>query len=355
MKKSILALSIVSVIMVGCSSFSDTDNMATIDTDTLAVNTANWGTRPEVTGMTAEEFIKAEGLDFASNLVNENGINTFNPPTIASVDNQILTTPNVNVLYTAAAVDTTGGFTLNLPVDDTRLITAQIINLNTHTTPVHLNKGGVYTFPAGKFDDHVGILVRIGVDSKADAEKQVKVIGEELSIDAVNASPIPEYDLDKLLITRSALKNEFSKTPIDAAGGMVESVEQITDWEKYTLIAAGGWGLSGPERASYKLIPGPQSVECSTVTVDAPPVNIKANGFYSLTIYGKDMFLMTDEYNTYKSGKAEKIEVTVGPMECNTGDINFLHAPKPWNIVLRAYEPDAETFIAQPDGVVIAK
>ena len=320
-----------------------------------AVDTTEWGTRPEATGMTAEEFIRAEGLDFAANLVKKNGVNTFNTPTIASVDNQILTTPNVNVLYTAAAVDTTGGFTLNLPIDDTRLVTAQIINLDTHTTPVHLNKGGVYKFPAGQFDDHIGLLVRIGVDGKADAEAQVKVIADELSVEAVNANPIPNYDRDKLLATRAALKNEFAKTPIDSTGGMVESVDQITDWEKYTLISAGGWGLSGPARAAYKLIPGPESVECSTVTVEAPPINTDANGFYSLTIYGKDMFLMADENNTVKGQSPDRIEVTVGPIECEEGASNYLQAPKPWNIILRAYEPDADAFMAQPDGKVRAK
>ena len=351
MKISIATLTVLAVVLVGCETASDEQHQST-NVAEESVDTTNWGTRPEATGMTAEEFIRAEGLDFAANLVEKNGLNTFNTPTIASVDNQILTTPNVNVLYTAAAVDTTGGFTLNLPLDDKRLVTAQIINLDTHTTPVHLNEGGVYEFPAGQFDDHVGILVRIGVDGKADAEAQVKVIANDLSVDAPNTNPIPYYDLDKLLATRTALKNEFTKTPIDSVGGMVESVDQIKDWEKYTLIAAGGWGLSGPARAAYKLIPGPASIECSTVTVDAPPVNTDANGFYSLTIYGKDMFLMTDEYNTVKSDSSERTEVTVGPTECAEGAALYLQAPKPWNIVLRAYEPDADAFMAQADGKV---
>jgi hypothetical protein len=168
----------------------------------------------------------------------------------------------------------------------------------------------------------------------------------------VNANPIPNYDLEKLLATRKALKAEFSKTPIDSVGGMVETVDQIEDWEKYTLIAAGGWGLSGPERAAYKLIPGPVTLECSTLTVEAPPVNREANGFYSLTIYGKDMFLMTDESNTVKTDSPDPVEITVGPAKCAQGDEPDLLAPKPWNIVLRAYEPDADAFMAQEDGMV---
>lgn len=354
MRLSIACLIVLTAVLVGCETASDEQQKSTTVAAEV-VDTTNWGTRPEATRMTAEEFIRAEGLDFAANLVKDNGLNNFNTPTIASVDNQILTTPNVNVLYTAAAVDTTGGFTLNLPTDDTRLVTAQIINLDTHTTPVHLNKGGVYKYPAGQFDDHVGILVRIGVDSKADAEAQIKVIAEQLSVDAASANPIPDYDLDKLLATRAALKNEFAKTPIDSTGAMVESVDQITDWEKYTLISAGGWGLSGPARAAYKLIPGPESLECSTVMVEAPPINTEANGFYSLTIYGKDMFLMADENNTVKGQSPDRIEVTVGPIECAEGASNYLQAPKPWNIVLRAYEPDADAFMAQPDGKVTAK
>ena len=354
MKNLIGVIGIFTAVLVGCEKGPDMQSHSQTATDS-AVDTSKWGTRPETTGMTTEEFIRAEGLDFAANLVKKNGLNTFNTPTIASVDNQILTTPNVNVLYTAAAVDTTGGFTLNLPVDDRRLVTAQIINLDTHTTPVHLNKGGVYEFPAGQFDDHVGILVRIGVDGKADAEAQVKVIADELSVDAASANPIPDYDLDKLLTTRTAMKNEFAKRPMDSTGGMVESVDQIPDWEKYTIIAAAGWGLSGPERAGYKLIPGPESLECSTVTVEAPPVNTEANGFYSLTIYGKDMFLMTDENNTVKGESPGSVEVTVGPSECSEGASHYLEATKPWNIILRAYEPDSATFMAQPDGKVTAK
>ncbi|KZY87458.1 hypothetical protein A3742_27110 [Oleiphilus sp. HI0071] len=67
------------------------------------------------------------------------------------------------------------------------------------------------------------------------------------------------------------------------------------------------------------------------------------------------MFLMTDEYNTVKSDSSERIEVTVGPTECLEGAALYLQAPKPWNIVLRAYEPDANAFMAQPDGKVTAK
>lgn len=354
MKYLIVLSTIVITILVGCEK-SPNVQVPSESVAVEAVDTTGWSTRPETTGMTAEEFIRAEGLDFAANLVQDNGLNKFNPPTIASVDNQILTTPNVNVLYTAAIVDTTGGFTLNLPIDDSRLITAQIINLDTHTTPIHLNKGGEFSFPAGQFDKHVGILVRIGVDGKADIEAQIKLITRELNVDAVSSSPIPGYDLDKLLATRKAMKNEFTNTPIDSVGGMVEAIDQIEDWEKYTLIAAGGWGLSGPDRAAYKLIPGPETLECSVVSVEAPPVNTEANGFYSLTIYGKDMFLMADENNTVKSDSPDRVEITVGPVECAVSDGPYLFAPKLWNIVLRAYEPDSPAFMAQADGTVTAK
>lgn len=134
-----------------------------------------------------------------------------------------------------------------------------------------------------------------------------------------------------------------------------EAALRISNWEKYTIIAAAGWGLSGPERAGYKLIPGPETLDCSTVTVEAPPVNTEANGFYSLTIYGKDMFLMTDENNTVKSESPDSMEVTVGPSECAEGASQYLEATRPWNIILRAYEPDSANFMAQPDGKVTAK
>ncbi|MEZ9923663.1 DUF1214 domain-containing protein [Vibrio breoganii] len=355
MKKSMIALSVASVFLFGCTSSDDSSNTVGFVAPETVVDTSDWGSRPEATGLTSEEFIWSEGMDFATNLVKVNGLNTFNTPSIASVNNQILTTPNVNVLYTAAIVDTTGGFTLNLPVDNSRLVTAQIINLDTHTTPVHLTKGGEYTFSSEKFDNHVGILVRIGVEDNADAEEQIDVISNELSVTATNANPLPSYDLDKLLATRTALKQEFAKSPMDSSGGMVETTDKIADWEKYTLISAAGWGLSAEERASYKLIPGPKDLECSTVTFEGPVVDTNANGFYSLTIYGKDMFLMADESNTIKGDETGQIEVTVGPKECKEGAENYLYAAKPWNIVLRAYEPEIEAFMNLPTATVVTQ
>lgn len=356
MKNLITLLTISAIGLVGCESVPD-EPPKTEDafTSSGAVDTSDWGTRPEETGMAAEEFIRAEGLDFGVNLVDKNGLNTFNKPTIASVDNQILTTPNVNVLYTAAIVDTSEGFILNLPADDTRLVTAQFINLHTHTTPIHLNRGGIYKFPAGQFDDHIGILVRIGVDNKEDAEKQADIISSKLKVYANSEKKIPSYDRDELIATRIALKNEFSKKAMDSTGGMVAWPNQITNWEKYTIISAAGWGLSGPERAGYKNIPGPNKLECNIVTYEAPPINREANGFYSLTIYGKDMFLMTDRNNTFKSRSPQGIDVVVGPVECADSSKPYLQATKPWNIILRAYEPDSDAFIAQPDAKVIKK
>ncbi|MFZ3406359.1 hypothetical protein [Vibrio chagasii] len=355
MKKSMIVLAMTSALTVGCTSVVTSNETTGFVAPENAVDTSNWGTRPEATGMTAEEFIWAEGMDFATNLVKDNGLNKFNTPTIASVNNQILTTPNVNVLYTAAIVDTTGGFTLNLPVDENRLVTAQIINLDTHTTPVHLTKGGEFTFTEDKFDKHVGILVRIGVEDRADAEEQVDVISNSLSVTANSADPLPSFDLDKLLATRAAMKNEFAKRPMDSSGGMVETTDQITDWEKYTIIAAAGWGLSAEERASYKLIPGPDTLECNTLTFEGPVVDTKANGFCSLTVYGKDMFLMTDENNTFKGDETGQIEVTVGPHECKHGAENYIEATKPWNIILRAYEPEIEAFMSLPQATVVSK
>ena len=108
MKKLLLA-SVIAAVSVGVIASKAADKQQpSMNAAAEAVDTTDWGTRPEATGMTAEQFIRAEGLDFAANLVKKNGLNTFNTPTIASVDNQILTTPNVNVLYTAAIVDMCG-------------------------------------------------------------------------------------------------------------------------------------------------------------------------------------------------------------------------------------------------------
>ena len=82
-----------------------------------------------------------------------------------------------------------------------------------------------------------------------------------------------------------------------------------------------------------------------------PPV--PAEEFFSITVYGPDMFLMTNENNIVSSGRGAVTEpdgsftVVFGGEQCRGKAANWAYTPKDgWSFLLRAYRPRVEEFKA---------
>jgi hypothetical protein len=81
---------------------------------------------------------------------------------------------------------------------------------------------------------------------------------------------------------------------------------------------------------------------------------IPANAFFSLTLYDKDKYLMSDDYNIISSNRKNFVarddggfDVVFGGMECKPiaeeRGANFGYTPADgWNGLVRAYRPDVE-------------
>ena len=123
----------------------------------------------------------------------------------------------------------------------------------------------------------------------------------------------------------------------------------VEDWEFFTYVTAGAWGLSADANAMYTpyALPGAEGDTCYIATY--PPVPVEA--FFSITVYGPEKYLMSNEHSIVSSNRGIVINddgsftVVFGGPECREKAPNYAYKPEDnWSLLLRAYRPDFEAF-----------
>lgn len=317
------------------------------------INSSNWSTDPRAYGMSPREYIQAESRAFFADFMSRTSVNTFfHFSGLTKAADRWVVSPNNDTIYSIATVNARNGFTLKLPEVGERFISAQIITEN-HMTPYYLYGGGTYEFSADDFDtDFVAVGIRMGTDGSAeDVRHVVEVLQPQYVIEgAAPENDLTTVDMDSLKKVRAAMLTEYSKLP-NSFGAMTKTTDQVEDWEYFTYVTAGAWGLSADENAMYAN-GGPENAEGGTCyTATFPPVPAKA--FFSITLYGPEKYLMTDEDNIVSSNQGVttnddgSLDVAFGGEGCRDLAPNYAATPEDgWSFLLRAYRPDVEAFKA---------
>jgi hypothetical protein len=316
------------------------------------IDSSKWNTDPEKYGMTAKEFIQAESRAFIATFIDRNGINKwFHFKTLANKDDKWVVSPNNDTVYSIVAVNVSQGFELVLPeVEKDRFLSTHILDEN-HMSPFYLYGGGKYTFTADQFEsEFVVVGIRMGTDGTSeDVKRIVENLQPQYQINGAKDDPnITRPDQDTMLKVRTAMIAEYDKLE-DTFGAMVENTSQVTDWEKFTYVTAGAWGLSKDEYAMYAPY-AKNSVkggECYEAIY--PPV--PAEAFFSITVYNQDKFLMADFDNIVSTNQGALLNddgsftVRFGGEDCRVDGKNFLYTPEDnWSFLMRAYRPRVEEF-----------
>jgi hypothetical protein len=311
------------------------------------IDSSKWKADPVKYGMTAKEFIQAESRAFLSDFIGRNGINEwFHFQALANKDDKWVVSPNNDTIYSIVIVNATDGFTLVIPDVGDRFVSIHIIGEN-HMSPFYLYGGGTYKFTRDQFEsDYIGIGIRMGTDGTPnDVKHIVKDLQPQYKV--LNANPADTMirpDTEKMLKVRKAMIAEYDKLP-DTFGMMVDNTSKVTDWEKFTYVTAGAWGLSPDHTAMYApyTLAGVKGGKCYTATYPAVPVD----EFFSITVYGQDKYLMADHDNIVSSNQKAIINndgsftVVYGGMNCKVKGKNFLYTPDDnWSFLMRAYKPN---------------
>ncbi len=319
------------------------------------IDSSAWAADPVNYGMTAAEYINAEAHAFFAEFIGRAGINRFSHfKTLATPDDTWVVSPNVDTLYSVGIVNVTEGFTLEIPDTGERFLSIQITDEN-HITPLHLYGGGVRKFTADQFEtDYVGIGLRIGTDG---TPEDIATIVETIQLrtritGAKEVDSLPRPDLSAMLRVREPMIVQYSKLP-NTFGVMQAHTKDVGDWEVFTYSTAGAFGLSMDEHAMYAIYTpeGALGGECWIGNFPRVP----AEEFFSVTVYGPDKFLMTNENNIVSSIRGAVTEpdgsftVVFGGEQCRDKASNWIHTPKDgWSLLLRAYRPQVEAFKAYP-------
>lgn len=317
------------------------------------VDSSGWATDPTDHGMTAKEYIQAESRAFFAEFIGRAGLNAFyHFPGISSAEDRWVVSPNNDTVYSVAIVNASQGFTLDLPEVGDRFLAIQIIDEN-HMTPFYLYGGGSYTFTADQFEsEYVVVGIRTGTDaSEDDVAEILKELHPQYRITgASDVDEMPRPDVEVLANVRSALVKEYSKLT-STANAMQPRTNLVKDWEFFTYVTAGAWGLAADANAMYTpyALPGAKGGTCYTATY--PPVPVKA--FFSITVYGPENYLMSNMDNIVSSNRGVatnddgSFTVVFGGENCRGKAPNYAYTPEDgWNLLLRAYRPDVEAFRA---------
>ncbi len=315
------------------------------------LDTSGWAADPTEYGMTPREYIQAESRAFMANFVGRVGLNAFfHFEGLSTAEDTWVVSPNNDTIYSMAALNVRDGFTLVLPEVGERFLSVQIIT-EYQMTPFYLYGGGTRTFSSDDFDtDYVGLGVRIGTDgTDEDVAFVVNELQPQYAIEgADDTDDMPRPDLETMQAVRAAMMVEYDKLS-DTFDTMRETTDQVDDWERFTYVTAGAWGLSADENAMYKPygLEGAEGDACYTATYEAVP----AEAFFSITVYGPEKYLMSNEDNIVSStpnltpNEDGSFSVAFGGEACRDLAPNYAATPEDgWSFLLRAYRPDVAAF-----------
>jgi hypothetical protein len=317
------------------------------------IDSSGWSTDPRAYGMSPREYIQSESRATLRTFLGRAPMGEFFHFTgLTRAADHWVVSPNNDTIYSVAVVDTSAGFTLSLPDVGSRFLSAQVITEN-HMTPFYLYGGGEHRFEASDFDTRfAGVGIRCGTDGRpADVARIVDAIQPRYRVEGVaTGGVVPEVDLDTLATVRAALLKEWSRLP-NTFGAMVKHTDEVRDWEFFTYVTAGGYGLSADENAMY-VIGGPVDAQGGTCYRATFPT-VPARAFFSITAYGPAKYLMTDSDNILSSLRSVvtnpdgSFDVVFGGEACRGLAPNFVATPEDgWSILLRAYQPDVDAFTA---------
>jgi hypothetical protein len=290
--------------------------------------------------VTPETYIRAETdrqfADIAKMAGGINRLHHFRSPT--PLDKQNIVRMNRDTLYSMGVVDTSKGATIAVPeIPKGRYASVYLVD-NDHYCPFVIYAAGTHELP--KDTKYLGVGVRIQVFNPKDANEVALVnkLQDEFIINSNSADPLPEkWDLHSLKAVTA--QYEMDSRQYSSWRGMMGPRGKVDEKTRH-IAAAAAWGLFPEWDATYLNYSGGHDLKaCYKATYQVP----ENNAFWSITIYGKDGF-MKSENNIVNSSNVKlnpdgTFTVYYGSKEL-CGDVpNRLDVTEGWNFLMRIYRP----------------
>ncbi|WP_232325181.1 DUF1214 domain-containing protein [Microbulbifer agarilyticus] len=293
--------------------------------------------------VTPENYIRAE-VDFALADFQKNAggkVNEFfyiTEPT--PLNNQTVVRMNRDTLYAGAVVDTEGGATITIPeFPDDRYFSVYVVDNDHYASAVYYTPG---THKLPEDTKYAAVIQRIQLKDPSDPNDValVNALQKKIKINATSADPFPTppWDKDSMLSLRKKYEKEFQKFDQYEPDWMGPKGEVN---EKMRHLAVAGAIYLFPEKdAVYINYTGPEdSSKCYRATYAVPD----NNAFWSITVYGEDGFMKSDNNiindRNVTLNKDNTFTAYFGSEEHCGKHANRVDITDGWNFLMRVYRP----------------
>lgn len=297
--------------------------------------------------VTPENFIRAEtDRMFYDISQNAGGINKFfHIRSITPLNSQTVVRMNKDVLYSGAVVDAEKGASVIFPeMPDKRYASILVID-NDHYCPEVIYKPGKHELPHDT--KYMFMAIRIQIFNPKDTAEiaMVNRLKDQFIIESNSADEFakPTWDKASLDSLRVEYEKEFSK--FDRYPNEWMGPKGTLNEETRKYAAAGAWGLFPNKDATYINYNGGNlsGDKCYVATYKVPDVG----GFWSITLYGKDGYMKSENSvinaSNVKYNKDKTFTVYFGSADkCPKGVENRLDIVDGWNFLMRCYLPGKE-------------
>jgi hypothetical protein len=293
------------------------------------------------TVVTPETYIRAESdRQFAVVAKMAGGVNRFyhfRQPT--PLDKQNVVRMNRDTLYSMAVVDTSKGATITVPEIPPGRYASVYLADNDHYCPFVIYAAGTHALPTDT--KYLGVGVRIQVFDPKDPD-EIALIGrlqDRFVIAANSAEALPELKWDAASLQALTARYEQESKKYASWKGMMGPRGKVDEKTRH-VAAAAAWGLFPENDATYlNYDGGHDSNVCHEATYEVP----ENGAFWSITVYGSDGFMKSDD-NIVNSSNVKlnadgTFTVRFGSAAACGQAPNRLGAPEGWNFLMRIYRP----------------
>jgi len=296
---------------------------------------------------TMDNVITAETAKYMAAETIESGPNKFRHEREGiKLDNQTIIRSNFDAIYSYAVYDVSGGLKITVPSYDLYHIVQVIDEKSVTIGVVYPGETKEFTKEDLSYGDHVYLFMRTQprtYDEKGMEEMRKRQ--DAVVVEAGAANPYTsevKYDIESFNKLRADLiKRAITEGVIEE--GFIDDIKNIKT-PQYQLINTAGWaGLPAKHAYYFVVLPGDEGAkngEHSSVTFKKPDLQYDRSGYWSITIYNEDGWVVDEPFNM-NSAKVKPNEDGTITLNFNGGPdvINNIKAPKNWNALFRCYLP----------------
>jgi hypothetical protein len=236
--------------------------------------------------------------------------------------------------------------TVTLPEAGGRFMSLLLINEDHYAFAVYAP--GSFTYSAEDIGTrYVMLAIRTFVDpSDPDDIRQVHALQDAITIEQPGGPgtfEVPTWDAASQKTVRDALLVLSSTLPdLRHAFGRKEAVDPV----RHFIATASGWG-GNPDQDALYLNVTPARNDGKTVYRLTVPGDVPVDGFWSITVYGADGYMVPNDLGSYSLNSRTAHPnadgtVTVQFGRCEGQILNCLPTPSGWNYMVRLYRPRPE-------------